>query len=329
MWVSGKRYYDLKSYFSNRFRDRVYKISVDAGFTCPNRDGSRGIGGCSYCDPRGSALRAAGPLPSVGRQIAAGRALYAHLRNARRFMVYFQSGTNTYAPLPLLERRFAAALAEPDVVGLAVGTRPDAVTPAVIDLLAGYAESREVWLEYGLQSVHDRTLQRINRGHDFAAFQNAVELTVGRGIRICAHLMFGLPGESDGMMLETVERVSRLPIDGVKFHSLLLLRGTSLHAAYRRHPFPLLSCSRYVDLVGRSLTLLPPEVVVQRLTAEGYRDIFVGPPWVQNKLAVLNRLHALLERRGLVQGAAARVPVPAAEPTGSGRPGAVPGRGNR
>jgi hypothetical protein len=307
LWVSGKRYYDLKSYFQNRFHDRVYKLAVDAGFSCPNRDGSRGVGGCSYCDPRGSALRAKGPLPSVSRQIAAGRMLYRRLRKARRYMVYFQSGTNTHAPISLLQRHFAAALEESDVVGLAIGTRPDAVTSEIIDLLAGYARTREIWLEYGLQSIHDRTLCRINRGHDLQDFREAVELTTGRGIRICVHLMFGLPGESDAMMLETVDYVSRLPIDGVKFHSLLLLSGTPLYAAYRRQPFPLLSTSRYVDLVVRGLVLLPPGVVVQRLTAEGYRDIFVGPPWVQNKLTVLNRVHAVMERRGLMQGLAAAV----------------------
>ncbi|MBN2333193.1 MAG: TIGR01212 family radical SAM protein [Deltaproteobacteria bacterium] len=302
LWVSGKRYYDLKSYFANRFGDRVYKISLDAGFTCPNRDGSRAHGGCTYCDGRGSVLRQQGALPSVTEQLENGKVLYARLRKAMKFIAYFQTFTNTYAPVERLQALYDEALAVPNVVGLAIGTRPDAVSREVMDLLAGYAEGSEVWLEYGLQSMHDQTLASINRGHDRRTFEEAVQLASEYGIKLCVHVILGLPGESPEMMLETAAYVARLPIQGIKLHSLLLLKGTPLYETYRSSPFPFLNRAEYARLVVRFLEKLPPRVVVQRLTAEGYRDIFTAPAWARNKLQVLQSIFDLLEEEDTWQG---------------------------
>ncbi|MBW1645098.1 MAG: TIGR01212 family radical SAM protein [Deltaproteobacteria bacterium] len=302
LWVAGKRYYDLKSYFHNRFGTRVYKISLDAGFTCPNRDGRVATGGCSYCDGRGSALRRQGPLPSITRQLEDGKRLYRRLRKASKFIAYFQTFTNTYAPVARLRALYDEALAVPDVVGLAIGTRPDAVDRRVVDLLSAYAADGEVWLEYGLQSIHAATLARLNRGHDLECFAAAVELLRGSGIKLCVHVILGLPGETPAMMLETAAYVASLPLQGIKIHTLLLLEGTPLYEEYRRQPFPLLDREEYVRLVAAFLERLPPAVVVQRLTAEGYRDIFRAPDWARNKLQVLQQLADYLAAADTWQG---------------------------
>ena len=302
LWVSGKPFYDLKSYYRNRFDDRVYKLQIDAGFTCPNRDGSRGREGCSYCDGRGSELRRRGALPGVAAQLEAGKQLYRRLRRARRFVAYFQTATNTYGELDRLRRLYDEALAVEGVVGLAIGTRPDAMSPEIVELLAGYAENYDVWLEYGLQSSHPESLARINRGHTLEEFEAAVELVAGSGIRLCLHVIIGLPWEDREMVFATADYVAGLPLDGIKIHSLLLLEGTPLYAEYRREPFALLSREEYVLRVAGFLERLPPQVVVQRLTAEGYRDIFVAPDWARNKLQVLQHLARYQAENGSFQG---------------------------
>jgi len=291
LWVSGKHYYDLKSYYRNRFAERVYKIQLDAGFTCPNRDGTRGVGGCVYCDGRGSELRRRGSLPSVTEQLEAGKRLYRRLRKARRFVAYFQTATNTYAPLAQLRLLFDEALAVDGVVGLAIGTRPDAMSPEIVDLLEEYAvRGIDVWLEYGLQSSHPESLIRLNRGHSVEEFQTAVAMVAGRSLRLCVHVIIGLPWEDRRMVFATAEFLARMPIDGIKIHSLLLLRGTPLYAEHLKAPLILPSRDEYIRLVAGFLERLPPQVVVQRLTAEGYRDIFVAPDWARNKLQVLQHL---------------------------------------
>ncbi|MEA3240954.1 MAG: TIGR01212 family radical SAM protein [Pseudomonadota bacterium] len=302
LWVSGKRFYDLKSYFFNRFHDRVYKISLDAGFTCPSRDGTCGTGGCAYCDGRGSLLRQQGQLPSITKQLEYGKTLYVRLRKARKFIAYFQTGTNTYAPLNRLRSLYDEALSVPDVVGLAIGTRPDAITPEVIDLLAAYAKNKEIWLEYGLQSMHEQTLLRINRGHDLQSFDEAVRMAAGCGVNLCVHVILGLPGETPEMMLETADYVAQLPIKGIKIHSLLVLKGTPLYADYKAGLFSLMTKGEYAELVARFLEKIPPEVVIQRLTAEGYRDVFVAPSWARNKLQVLQQISTSFAARDSWQG---------------------------
>jgi hypothetical protein len=298
-----KRYNDFKSFLVNRFGCRVYKLQIDAGFTCPNRDGTIAVGGCAYCDGRGSSLRQKGPLPAVAQQIAAGKALYRNLRGASKFIAYFQTFTNTYAPVERLRALYDEALAQPDVVGLSIGTRPDCVDEDVLRLLEGYAGRSHVWVEYGLQTIHDRTLGRMNRGHDSARFVDAVRRTAGRGLFICAHIILGLPGETRSDMMETARAVAALPVDGIKVHSLLALRGTEVGRLFEEGKIELMGQEDYVSTVCDVLEILPPSVVVQRITAEGYREIYLGPGWAQSKLGVLNAIDREMEKRDTCQGA--------------------------
>jgi radical SAM protein (TIGR01212 family) len=301
-WNNTKRYYDLKSYWVNRFGCRVHKLPIDAGFTCPNRDGRVATGGCIYCDSRGSALRMAGALPTVGEQIRRGKAYYRQRPRAEKFIAYFQTFTNTYAPVEKLRALYDEALAEEDVIGLSIGTRPDCVPDETLALIRSYAERAHVWLEFGIQSLRERTLREINRGHDAAVFLDAVRRASGGPIRICVHLIVGLPGESRTEMLETAQVIAGLPIDGIKIHSLLALQGTELGERYQRGGITLPSREEYVSTLCDILEVLPPEMVVQRLTAEGYREIFLGPDWATNKLAVLNAIDGELKRRDSWQG---------------------------
>lgn len=301
-WNNRKRYYDLKSHWLNRFGCAVQKLPIDAGFTCPNRDGRVAVGGCVYCDGRGSALRQAGPLPTVAEQIRRGQAFYRDRGRAVKFVAYFQTFTNTDAPVERLRALYGEALAEPDVVGLSIGTRPDCVPDATLDLLGGLAGRTHLWLEFGLQSIHDRTLAAINRGHDAAAFLDAVRRAAGRGILLCVHLIVGLPGEGREEILETARVIAGLPVAGIKIHSLLALAGTALGARYAQGALELMDREAYVATVCDILEILPPEMVIQRLTADGYREIFLGPEWAGNKLAVLNAIDAELTRRDTWQG---------------------------
>jgi radical SAM protein (TIGR01212 family) len=301
-WNNTKRYYDLKSYWVNRFGCRVHKLPIDAGFTCPNRDGSVALGGCVYCDGRGSALRRAGELPSVGEQVRRGKAFYRQRGKAEKFIVYFQTFTNTYAPLEKLRALYDEALAEADVIGLSIGTRPDCVPDETLALIGSYAERSHVWLEFGLQSIHDRTLKEINRGHDAATFLDAVRRAGGGSIQICAHIIVGLPGETREEMMATARVIAGLPIRGIKIHSLLALKGTALGERYGRGELMLMDREAYVAAVCDILEILPPEMVIQRLTADGYREIFLGPDWAVNKLAVLNAIDRELETRDSWQG---------------------------
>jgi uncharacterized protein len=298
-WKNKKPYYDLRSYWRNLFGCNVHKLSIDAGFTCPNRDGRIATGGCIYCDGRGSKLRQTNHLPSVAAQIQAGKKYYAD--KANKFIVYFQTFTNTYAPLDHLRRLYDEALNQKDIIGLSIGTRPDCLAPDVIDLLSDYAKEYHVWLELGLQSIHNRTLQLINRGHDFQQFLDAVDALKGRGLNICVHIIIGLPGENDEDVLDTAKTVSGLPINGIKIHDLLALDGTILGEMYKKGSIQMISKEKYVELTARVLEVLPPEMVIQRLTADGYRDIFLAPAWAGNKLEVLNAIDRELKRRDSYQ----------------------------
>jgi len=302
LWNNTKRYCDLKSFWLNRFGCRVYKLQIDAGFTCPNRDGTVSRGGCIYCDGRGSRLRQVGHLPSVAEQIRRGKEYYKRNRNAGKFIAYFQTFTNTYAPLEQLKELYDEALAEEDVIGLSVGTRPDCVPDGIIDLFQDYTRERHIWLELGLQSIHDRTLRLINRGHSAAAFLEAVHRISGSDIHICTHIIVGLPGETREDILETARAIATLPIHGIKIHSLLALKGTVIGDLYEKGEITMFSRDDYVTIVCDILEILPPEMVIQRLTADGYRDIFIGPKWAVNKMEVLNAIDRELDRRNSFQG---------------------------
>lgn len=298
------RYHDLNTYFRRRFGCRVHKIALDADLTCPNRDGRIGVGGCIYCNPRGSGTGARASGLTLTDQLERGKAAVAKRFKAKKFIAYFQSFSNTYAPVPVLRALYDEALAVDDVVGLSIGTRPDCVADPVLDLIEDYARQSLVWIEYGLQSAHDATLERIGRGHDFQCFANAVERTRDRGVQICAHVILGLPGESQAHMIETADRLAALGIDGVKLHLLYVVRGTGMERLLVQGVYRCLEQAAYVDLVCDFIERLPPEMVIQRLTGDPHPTELVAPAWALDKRGTLELIRETFEKRGTCQGSA-------------------------
>ncbi|TYT76213.1 TIGR01212 family radical SAM protein [Desulfobotulus mexicanus] len=297
------RFYDLNAFLRNHFGERVQKISVDAGMDCPNRDGLLGTGGCIYCNPRGSGTGALGVGKSITEQILEGKRNMGRRYKARKFMAYFQSYTNTYAPLENLKAIWDEALSVDGVVGLAIGTRPDCVSEEILDLLESYVKKGIlVWIEYGLQSVHDETLALIGRGHDFASFERAVTMTRGRGIFICVHVILGLPGEDEAMMQESARVLASMGIDGVKIHLLYVVKGTPLEGMYRGGDYVCMEEEVYVRAVCDFLEILPENMVIQRLTGDPHEDELVAPLWAMEKEKTRNAILERLEKRNTRQG---------------------------
>ena len=297
-----RRYNDLNTYLRSIFGYRVQKITIDAGLTCPNRDGTISHGGCIYCNIRGSGTGAYAKGLSVTRQLTIGKKSLSKRYNAKKFIAYFQSFSNTYAPLQELKRLYDEALNVEDIVGLSIGTRPDCVDEAVLDLLQQYAGHHLIWIEYGLQSARDETLAFINRGHDVQCFKDAVEKTKNRGIKICAHVILGLPHETRQDMMHTATTIATLGIDGVKLHLLYVVKGTALEAIYRKGEFKCLEQSAYVDLVCDFLERIPAEMVIQRLTGDPHRKELVAPQWALKKTETLGLIRQTLEKRDSWQG---------------------------
>ncbi|MFZ5898809.1 MAG: TIGR01212 family radical SAM protein [Bacillota bacterium] len=300
-----KRYYTFSRFLREKFGCPVYKIPVNAGFSCPNRDGAISYGGCSFCYNPSFSPVAEETCLSVREQVERGRE--AAIRKGRRkakFMAYLQSYTNTYGSVEQLRRVYDEALSVPDIVGLSIGTRPDCVPGPVLDLVASYAQRYHIWLEYGLQSSHDRTLRRINRGHSFADFVDAVERTRNRGIYVCAHVIIGLPGEDRRDYVETALRLSELGVDGVKIHHLQVVEHTRLAREYREGTVPTLSLEEYVPLVCNFLEHLDPGITVHRLCGEVLDgDLLLAPRWRVTKAEVIQAIDRELERRNTRQGA--------------------------
>ena len=300
--VLSERVHTLGQDLLRRYGQRVHKLAINAGFTCPNRDGTKGTGGCTFCNNQSFSPNAQEP-PSVTAQIAAGRAVLARRTGARRFIAYFQAYTNTYDRIERLRARYDEALLIPDVVGLSIGTRPDCVPEAVLDLLAGYrAQGKEVWLELGLQSADDETLARVNRGHGFAEFQSATRAAQRRGLKVCAHLIVGLPGEGRDAALWSLERVLNLGVEGLKLHPLHVVRHTRLALEWERGDYVPLALDDYAGICADLIERTPPAVVFHRLTGTASRSILLAPHWCAWKWAVLNRIEAELDRRDTRQG---------------------------
>jgi len=292
---------DLNSALRKRFGCRVHKISIDAGLGCPNRDGSVGWGGCIYCNERGSGTGAS-EHAGVAAQISAAQPFLRRRYGACRFIAYFQAFSNTYAPVETLRVLYGEALTVQDIVGLAIGTRPDCACDDVLDLIAGLQERSYVWVEYGLQSMHDRTLSIINRGHDIEAFRDAVRRTRMRGIEVCAHVILGLPGEEKEDMLATARELGELGIEGVKLHLLYVVRGTKLHRMYEQGLYTCLSRDAYVDIVCDFLALLPPGMIIHRLTGDPHREELAAPLWSLERTANRSAIIDTMRKRGIVQG---------------------------
>lgn len=309
-----RRYRDYNSYLRELFGCRVQKISVDAGLTCPNRDGTLGTGGCIYCNARGSGTGAAQRGMSIKAQLERGKANLARRYHAGKYLAYFQSFSNTYGTVAVLRRLYEEALGVEEVVGLSIGTRPDCIADEVLDYLEGLSRTHLVWLEYGLQSASDATLARINRGHTVSAFVDAVQRTRARRLPVCAHVILGLPGESRQEMMATARFLSSQDLQGVKIHLLYVIRGTILELWYQEGLMRCLDAEEYTQLVAEFLTYLPEHVIIQRLTGDPHPAELIAPQWALAKQQNLKAIHDYMDSHGLYQGMNLDLPSQVDEP---------------
>ncbi len=299
---TNKRYHTLDYYNRHRYGGRVVKVPLNAGFTCPNIDGARGVGGCTYCSAQGSGEHAGNSRDSLMDQFAAGIRLTRKKWPQARYIPYFQAHTNTYAPLEQLRRCFEPFIGLPGTVGLSIATRADCLPPEVLGYLQDIARRTSLTVELGLQSAFDATGERINRRHSFAEFEAAVGELHRRGIRVGVHLINGLPGESREMMAESVQRVAALGIDAIKLHLLYIIDGTVMGQQYQAGLVQPLELWEYVAIVCDQLELLPPQVVVERLTGDGDAETLLAPCWSLRKRQVLNAIDQEMARRDSWQG---------------------------
>jgi uncharacterized protein len=319
--VQPKQIHTFGTYLQNTFGERVYKVPVSiSGFTCPNIDGTVAKGGCTFCenDSFSPSLDRAKPLkgfhlnldsatnPFLEKQLQQlemqFESLSARLRReygAAKFLVYFQSFTNTYAPLATLKALYEKALSFDNVVGLSIGTRSDSITEETLEYLAGLSKQHEIWVEYGIQSVYDDTLERINRGHDSANVKEWILKTKAKGLKVCGHLIFGLPGEDRAMMIETARQAYEWGIDSVKYHPLYVVKRTALFNEYARGEFSPITEPEYIDVLVEALQMKPENVSVQRMTAGIDDDSLVAPDWCRDKNAQLRHINAALKQVGL------------------------------
>ena len=296
------RYTSFNGYLREKFNARVYRVPIDAGFTCPNRDGTRALGGCTFCDDRGSGAPTINQVLSVKEQLHTGISRIRRRFKAEKFLAYFQAFTNTYAPEAVLRSLYDVSLDHEDVVGICIGTRPDCLDDNILDLLSEYAEKTYVFLEIGLQSAHNKTLDLINRAHSAEEFFDAVERARKRNLTVATHLIFGLPGETREDMMETVRQVADIGITAIKIHQLCVYKHTPMAVDYALGQLPLLEEDDYVNLVCDALEMLPPDMVVMRLVAEGTREEIIAPDWCFEKSRIMGKIDQELARRGTRQG---------------------------
>jgi uncharacterized protein len=301
-FAEGARYNSYGSFLRERFGCRVYKVIVDAGLTCPNRDGTIAVGGCTYCSNDSFRPAFVPRLKPVFQQVAEGIDYLRGRFRAEKFVVYFQPFSNTYAPLQQLAPLYEAALEHPDVIGLSVGTRPDCVSAEKLEWFGQLARERFVTIEYGLESVHDETLRRINRGHDARCWRDAVAATAGRGIHVGTHVILGFPWESRNQMFETAQAVSEAKVDFLKLHHLHVVRGTALAHEFQSRPFRLLEFREYLDLAADFLERLNPRIRMERLFGLAPSDRLLGPKWGRSKAQIQFALVQTLTARSTWQG---------------------------
>ncbi|MGM0651395.1 MAG: TIGR01212 family radical SAM protein [Bacillota bacterium] len=293
-------YYRLSNFFRSKFGEPIYKIPLDAGFSCPNRDGTIGNTGCSYCYNPSFSPFSGDAKASINEQLQRGK----KKKKQARYLAYFQSYTNTHAPLEKLKALYDEALEDPEIIGLSIATRPDCISEEIISMLEDYASGWHLWVEYGLQSAHDQTLQLINRGHDSVQFVKAVEITRNRGIYICAHIILGLPGETPEMMLETIDFLNKLSIDGVKFHHLQIIKNSPLAEEYAKNKIPLYEKAEdYIPILCDCLEKLSPDIVVHRLASQAAsKELLIAPHWPEGAGQIASMVESELARRGTYQG---------------------------
>ena len=299
---TDKRYNRFSDHLKDLYGVKVYKVTLDAGFTCPNRDGTISNEGCIFCDNGGSFSQLYSNKISIKEQLDCGIQLSIEKYKAQKFLAYFQAYTNTYKPVNELKEIYDQALSHNDVIGMSIGTRPDCVENEKLDLISDYTKDHYIWLEYGLQSIHDRSLKFINRGHDFATFVKALKETQKRNINVCAHVILGLPNESKQDMLETARILGDLGVNGVKIHLLCVLNNTRLTKLYYQGKIPMMEEDEYVETACDFLELLPPEVTIHRLAGNGLKPNMLAPGWLSKKFVVLNKIDNLLKERNSFQG---------------------------
>ncbi len=286
----------------SRYKQRVHKVAIDANFTCPNRDGSIGRGGCTFCNNVSFSPNGRQP-ESIAQQINNGRCVIRKRTGAKKYIAYFQAYTNTYDDISVLKKRYDKALAEPDVIGLAIGTRPDCVPDKVLDLLASYHDAGyEIWLELGLQSSFDKTLQRVNRGHGYKEYRLAVKAARQRGLQVCTHLIIGLPGETNLHARISLLRTMELGVDGIKLHPLHVVKGTQLANQWRKKEYQPLEMADYINTVADLVELTPAKIIYHRLTGTASKNILLAPAWCSQKWNVLNAIESELKQRKSYQG---------------------------
>lgn len=299
-----KPYHSLDFHLKETFGKKVYKLALDGGMTCPNRDGTLGTGGCIFCSAGGSGDFAAPKNRSVKEQVeqAKKRVSKKISETDGAYIAYFQSYTNTYAPLSHLESLFSETIALPEICALSIGTRPDCLPPETVALLSRLNEQKPVWVELGLQTIHEKTAAFIRRGYGLSVFENAHRRLKEAGLTVIVHVILGLPGESTEDMLDTIRYLANIRTDGIKLQLLHVLKGTDLDLLYKQHAFETMSLPDYLYLVGRCIRLLPPETVIHRLSGDGPKSLLTAPMWSANKRLVLNSLAKYLKENGIFQG---------------------------
>ena len=304
IWGHNRRYNDFSSYFKNKFEERVQKVSVDAGFTCPNRDGTKGRGGCTYCNNKTFNPSYCDLKTTVTEQIQQGVDFFARKYKSMKFLAYFQAYTNTYAPFEELKRLYEEALQHPKIVGLVISTRPDAVDEKLLDYLAELSRKTYVMVEFGLESHLNKTLETINRGHTFEESVWALEETAKLGINNGAHLILGLPGETRTDWLNQANAISELPVKNIKLHQLQIHKGTVLEKQYREYPdqFHIFSVDEYINLVVDYLELLRPEIIVERFISQAPAELLIAPKWGLKNFEFVAKVEKRLKERETWQG---------------------------
>ena len=304
LWQGDKRYNDFSGYFRRKFDGRVQKISIDAGFTCPNRDGSRGMGGCSYCNNQTFSPAYCHLEKSVTAQLNEGIEFFARKYTSIKYLAYFQAYSNTYAPVENLKMLYEEALGHPQIIGLVIATRPDCLTNEILDYLQLLAQKYYIMVEFGIESHKDMSLDRINRGHTFQESVKALQETARRKIHNCAHLILGLPGETELDWLDQARVISTLPVENLKLHQLQIHKNTRMYREYVQNPeqYPMFSVEGYLDLVVQYLELLNPAIIVERFVSEAPDDLLVAPRWGLKNFEFTAKLEKLLEARDTWQG---------------------------
>ena len=302
MYWEDKPYHSLDYELKKRFGEKIYKLSLNGGMTCPNRDGKVGTRGCIFCSEGGSGDFAGSARQSVSEQIEAQKKLLSQKRPVKKYIAYFQAYTNTYAPVNYLEEIFTEAIFRPEVAVLSIATRPDCLGEDVLELLERLNRIKPVWVELGLQTIHEETAAFIRRGYPLSCFEEAVENLRIRGLEVVVHTILGLPGETQDMVLETMRYLNHKDIQGIKLQLLHILKHTDLAAYYEEHPFPVFSMEEYLQLLIHCLEVLSPDLVIHRLTGDGPKELLIAPLWSSAKRTVLNSLHQELKKQNTWQG---------------------------